>query len=238
MPIAITPGYCISLQGCLFFEQKKPTRHHCQGLDIAVLLEVSEETEPGRETRFWLQINERARCDSHTRVVIPHSTLFFFFPPFPCQRHMWMLVTHTHTSLIVWSVTFLGLAVWGLAGCVCRLLGQQYGLSISCISHNITGFCLFKIQICLCLFMRIQFNYHCILITQLLQYFVLCKHNSVIFYMHIQNILWTWHMTRKDTVNLCLSKKASKWLDWRYKPKLNNSSGCMQKQVFTCFLTY
>lgn len=102
-----------------------------------------------------------------------------------------MLVTHTHTSLIVWSVTFLGLAVWGLAGCVCRLLGQQF-FSISCVSHNIAGFCLFSFIksrfVCVYIF-RIQFNYHCILITQLLQYFVLCKHNSVTFYMHIQSVL-------------------------------------------------
>lgn len=237
MPIAITPGYCISLQGCLFFEQK-----NLQGIIVRA------STSPCC-WRWARRQNRAGKRDFDCRLMKGHAVIayqsrnpplhtFFFFSPFPCQRHMWMLVTHTHTSLIVWSVTFLGLAVWGLAGCVCRLLGQQYGLSISCISHNIAGFCLFKIQICLCLFMRIQFNYHCILITQLLQYFVLCKHNSVIFYMHIQNILWTWHMTRKDTVNLCLSKKASKWLDWRYKPKLNNSSGCMQKQVFTCFLTY
>lgn len=42
----------------------------------------------------------------------PTTQLFFF--SFPCQKiHMWMLVTSTHSSVIVWSVTFLGLTGLG-----------------------------------------------------------------------------------------------------------------------------
>ena len=88
--------------------------------------------------------------------------------------------------------------------------------------------------------MRIKLNYHLILITQLPHCFVPCKHNSVVFYTHIQNILRRWNMTIKDTVTLCLHWK------W-HKPKFSNSvnevtyciSGCVHKRsVFTCYLTY
>lgn len=88
--------------------------------------------------------------------------------------------------------------------------------------------------------MRIKLNYHLIPITQLPHCFVPCKHNSVVFYTHIQNILRRWNMTIKDTVTLCLHWK------W-HKPKFSNSvnevtyciSGCVHKRsVFTCYLTY
>lgn len=100
------------------------------GLDIAVLFEVNTETERGREMRFQLGINERARCDSHTRVVIHlHTVSLFFFLFHVKDTHVNACDTHTYLRNCL-ECHISGLSgVWGLVEWACRLLGQQYGAS-------------------------------------------------------------------------------------------------------------
>ncbi len=91
MPITITPGYCISLQDCLFIKSPQGivvrTRHRC-----AFLRWTWRQNRAGKRD-FDCRLMKGARCDSHTRVVILLHT-FFFFPM--SETHMWMLVTRSH----------------------------------------------------------------------------------------------------------------------------------------------
>lgn len=100
---------CISVQDCLLIWRLRGSvaaaRHCCSSKRC-------------RETRFWLQINGKARCDSHTRVLILHPQRF---PMSETHVNAWdihaqlhtHIRTHSHTSLIVYSVTFLGLVAFG-----------------------------------------------------------------------------------------------------------------------------
>lgn len=102
---------CISVQDCLFIWRLRGSvaaAQHCCSWKRC------------RETRFWLQINEKARCDSHTRVLILHPQRF---PMSETHVNAWDIHAELHTRIhtLTYLPNCLQCHISGLSGVWQRL---------------------------------------------------------------------------------------------------------------------